>query len=126
MEAIYNWTIPAQRRPSLKLSTTMVRLSGRTREATARSHGFIYFQGSWATLNYLNAGGYTELLGIRNAGVILGNPQGGPFIYEGDQFKSVYYQTPGDTVSRGMSANGMITGEVQLSDGAHGFTAVCQ
>src|SRR3954469_505235 len=48
-----------------------------------QSHGFIYFQGAWATLNYLNAGGYTELHGISNAGVILGNPQGGPFIYEG-------------------------------------------
>ncbi len=69
---------------------------------------------------------YTELHGISNYGVILGNPQGGPFLYKNGTFKRIYYATPDDVVARGVSANGMITAEVQVNDGTYGFTAVCQ
>jgi hypothetical protein len=87
------------------------------------NHGFIYRNGSFATVDYRNnkrAG--TELVGIDNNGVIVGNVWSKSFLYKHGVFKDIF-GPHGELVSvSGISANGVITGGFN----GRGFTVNCQ
>jgi len=94
---------------------------------TASGHGVIYHNGQWATLEYPGGNG-TRLLGISNAGVIVGvgSPLIGPlvnFMYANGTFKSINIPNSSLTQVWGISAGGIITGTVDFNQG---FTAICQ
>jgi hypothetical protein len=87
------------------------------------NHGFIYRNGSFATLDYRNnkqAG--TRLVGIDTNGVIVGNVWSKSFLYKNGVFKDIF-GPHGELVSvSGISANGVITGGFN----GRGFTVKCQ
>jgi hypothetical protein len=89
-------------------------------------HGFIYRNGSIATLNYRNDKQvFTELTGIDNDGVIVGNSNHfgfTGFLYRNGVFKDIVGPHGERFEVGGISANGVITG----GDGHRGFTARCQ
>jgi len=89
----------------------------------AVDNGFIYRNGSFATLDYRNntqAG--TDLVGIDHNGVTVGNVFQHGFLYRNGVFKDIV-GPHGELVSvGGISANGVITGNI----GSHGFTVNCQ
>lgn len=98
------------------------------------SHGFIYHNGQWATLDNPSAPvGTTGLNGISNAGKIIGfnNPpaQTSAFLYENGVFKVIAVpKATGGTFANGISANGLITGDVYLNgnnSSQNGFIATC-
>ena len=92
------------------------------------SHGFIYRNGSFATVNYRGfKNTNTELMGIDNNGVIIGNAYGNGFLYKNGVFKNIIGPNGAQPVTtRGISANGVLTGDVWISGtGQHGFTANC-
>lgn len=89
----------------------------------AVDNGFIYRNGSFATLNYRNnmqAG--TELVGIDSNGVIVGNSNHSGFLYRNGVFKDIVGPHGEIVTAGGVSANGVITGGI----GSHGFTVNCQ
>jgi hypothetical protein len=90
-------------------------------------HGFIYRNGSVATLNYRNDKQVsTELTGIDNNGVVVGNHNhlgfGTGFLYRNGVFKDIFGPNGERVEVGGISANGVITGD----DGRRGFTVRCQ
>jgi hypothetical protein len=91
------------------------------------NHGFIYHDGQWATLDYPGTVVDTFLLGISNAGVIIGEaePLGPPiyFMYLNGIFKRIEVPNSSFTQVSGISANGVISGTVDFNQG---FTAICQ
>ncbi len=97
------------------------------------SHGFIYHNGQWATLDNPNATvGTTGLNGISNSGKIIGfnNPPGpNSFLYENGTFKVIAVpNATGGTYAHGISPNGMITGEAFLKGNTNSqtqFIATC-
>jgi hypothetical protein len=93
-------------------------------------HGFIYRNGSFATLNYRNnVREWTDLVGIDSNGVVLGNhiAIGGPgFLYKNGVFKDIVGPNGEGLAARGISANGVITGDLYRKTGTYGFTAKCQ
>jgi hypothetical protein len=95
----------------------------RLNDPSGVNHGFIYRNGSFATLDYGNntrAG--TQLVGIDNSGVIVGTVYSKSFLYKNGVFKDIF-GPHGELVSvGGISANGVITGNI----GSHGFTVNCQ
>jgi hypothetical protein len=98
------------------------------------SHGFIYHNGQWATLDNPNAPvGTTGLSGISNAGKIIGfnNPPAKTtaFLYENGAFKVIAVpNASGGTFANGISANGLITGDAYLNSSSSqtGFIATCK
>jgi hypothetical protein len=99
------------------------------------SHGFIYHNGHWATLDNPNAPvGTTGLNGISNAGKIIGfnNPpaKATAFLYENGVFKVIAVpNASGGTFANGISANGLITGDAYLNSNSgsqSGFIAICK
>ena len=100
-------------------------------------HGFIYHNGQWATLDYPDGTVWTELNGISNAGVIIGNTisnTGGiqtiqtAFIYEDGVFKTISVPNEPLTQVTGISARlGLISGvALDFSGATEGFTATCK
>ena len=87
-------------------------------DASEFSHGFIYRNGSFATLDYRNKAGETFLVGISKQGVIAGNFWGNGFLYKNGTFKDIVFPNGRPVIVRGISANGIITGD--------GFDATCQ
>ena len=87
-------------------------------DASEFSHGFIYRNGSFATLDYRNKAGETFLVGISKQGVIAGNFWGNGFLYKNGTFKDIVRPNGQPVIVRGISANGIITGD--------GFDATCQ
>jgi hypothetical protein len=91
------------------------------------SHGFIYRNGSFATVNYRNFQTLTYLQGIDKNGVIVGNSYASGFLYKNGVFKKIVGPHGEDPTVYGISANGVITGNIWISGtGQHGFTANCQ
>jgi hypothetical protein len=99
------------------------------------SHGFIYGGGKWTLVEYPGVNsGTTGLLGISDAGTIIGFntsiPKGIAFLYKGGKFKVIAVPNAGwSTVATGISANGWITGNVELTTNLssnHQFIAACQ
>ena len=101
----------------------------------AHLHGFVYHNGQWATLDYPSSTLQTDLLGIDNAGVIIGETSAGgffkfSFIYDNGAFKKVALPNNSHLPSvTGISlVGGRITGwvgGVSLSD-LTGFMATCK
>jgi hypothetical protein len=91
------------------------------------SHGFIYRNGSFATVNYRNLHTLTYLQGIDKNGVIVGNSYASGFLYKNGVFKKIVGPHGEDPTVYGISANGVITGNIWISGtGQHGFTVTCQ
>jgi probable HAF family extracellular repeat protein len=100
------------------------------------THGFLFSGGAWKTIDFPNVPtGTTELLGISNAGVIIGintahTPNNTYFMYKSGVFKVISDpQAAGGTMVLGIAANGLMTGDVYLTTNAssnHGFLAACQ
>jgi hypothetical protein len=96
------------------------------RSGTKHVQGFIYRSGQWATLDYPDPNTtQTWLLGISNAGVIVGYADFGPFLYANGTFKLI--QAPNATYTNvyGIAPGGLIAGYAGFSDGLHGFIATC-
>lgn len=99
-----------------------------------RNHGFILHNGDWATLDYPNSGD-TVLVGITNAGEIIGRALNGgvwvPFLYENGTFKviSVPHTVPDYQTLKSISPKqGLILGRSAVvgSTATEGFIAKCQ
>jgi hypothetical protein len=95
-------------------------------------HGFIFHNGTWATLDYPNTS-RTELLGISNAGVIVGlnhaTQQGISFMYVNGKFKTINIPNSFLTNVAAISPNGLIAGTANMTgdqSGWSGFTATCK
>jgi uncharacterized membrane protein len=89
--------------------------------------GFIYRNGSFAPVNYRNTFTHTDLVGIDNNGVIVGNWYANGFLYKNGVFKDIVGPHGEYVTARGISANGIITGDIwSKSMATHGFTATCQ
>jgi hypothetical protein len=99
-----------------------------------QSHGFIYHNGQWATLDYPNTPQYTSLIGISNAGVIFGDTfdpffqsPTTAFLYENGVFKVISAPNYGYVVTNAISLRrGLISGAGVASDGtSNPFIAKC-
>jgi probable HAF family extracellular repeat protein len=94
--------------------------------ASGAMHGFLYFNGKWATLDY-DLSPSPNLIGVSNAGVILGSN----FIYANGTFK-LLPNVPHSTWTEfyTMSPAGLITGRSWGFSGnpntPYGFTASCK
>ena len=102
------------------------------------SHGLIFHNGSWAQLDFPGVA-FTQLTGISNAGVIVGNgntsnsqfgPPTTPFLYENGAFKTISPPNTlaGSALVSGISLKrGMIVGSaLNLNNKPVGFIARCQ
>jgi len=97
------------------------------RSGTKWVQGFIYRNGQWATLDYPDPNTtQTWLVGISNAGVIVGYADFGPFLYANGAFKLIQAPNATYTYVAGIAPGGLISGYAGLSDGVHGFTATCK
>jgi hypothetical protein len=105
--------------------------------AAGADHGFIFHNGQWATLDYpgAQAPGFTNLVGITNAGKIIGNAFSATavsittFLYENGTFKviSVPNSVPGSASLRSISPKlGLILGVTDVATGSPAFIAQCQ
>jgi len=95
---------------------------------TRHVQGFIYRNGQWATLDYPDPNNaQTTLVGISNAGVIVGyNYSGVSFLYANGTFKIIQAANASYTYVYGIApGGGLIAGHAVFSDGIHGFTAIC-
>jgi len=101
---------------------------------TAAGHGFIYHGGTWAKVVFPHSGtniNGTELLGISNNNVIVGQAMSSPptsFLYSNGVFKIILAPNSSNTQVQGISGNGLITG-IAFINGAStgsGFLATCQ
>ena len=105
---------------------------GLPNDPTGTEHGFIYRNGSFATLNYRNdVRAWTDLRGIDKNGVVIGNRytiDGNGFLYRNGIFKDIVGPNGQQVTVRNISAGGIITGDTSVpgSVGPHGFTATCQ
>jgi hypothetical protein len=92
------------------------------------SHGFIYRNGAFAPLNYRKmVNSNTELTGISNNSVIVGDHYGNAFLYANGVFKDIVGPNGEQITVRNISAGEIITGDMWVpNSGAHGFTATCQ
>lgn len=86
-------------------------------------HGFIYHNGAWAKLQFPNATQSTELFGISNAGVIVGQGQAHAYMYKNGTAKEIAVPGSAETQVRAIAPGGLIAG---MSDLTHGFLASCK
>ena len=95
-------------------------------------HGFIYHSGTWAKIDFPSGGaGTTQVVGISNNNVVVGfntaNEPSTSFLYANGTFKVISVPNSFSTNVSGISANGVITGNVVYNSGSAGaFTATCQ
>jgi hypothetical protein len=95
------------------------------------THGFIYQNGQWTTVDRVVGLGNTGLNGISDSGVALGNWNwrvNVPFLYDHGVYKDVDDPAAdfGNTVVRGMSSNGLIVGDETINSVRNEFIATCQ
>jgi hypothetical protein len=105
-------------------------LGSRSLPDNAWWHGFIYNNGKWATLDF--PGKQTQLSGISNSNLIVGNTvagrdgsltETGAFMYQNGTFKRIQLPNNVPTSVRGTSANkSLIAG----FSGNTGFIATCK
>jgi hypothetical protein len=96
------------------------------------THGFIFHNNGWATLDYPNSSP-TELKGISNSGVIVGinhsTQQGLSFLYANGTFKIINIPNSFLTNVSSISPQGLIAGTANMTGdqtGWRGFTATCR
>jgi probable HAF family extracellular repeat protein len=85
-------------------------------------HGFIYHNAVWAKLQLPNAPLSTELYGISNAGVIVGQGQAHAYLYANGHAKEIMVPGSTETDVRAIAPNGLIAG---MADNKHAFVASC-
>jgi hypothetical protein len=85
-------------------------------------HGFIYHNGAWAKLQFPNAPLSTELYGISNGGVIVGQGQSHAYLYQNGTAKEIIVPGSNQTEVRAIAPGGLIAG---MGDLTHGFWAAC-
>src|SRR6266567_933892 len=85
-------------------------------------HGFIYHNGQWAKLQFPNAPLSTELFGISNGGVIVGQGQAHAYLYKSGTSKEISVPGSTQTEVRAIAPGGLIAG---MADLTHGFLASC-
>jgi probable HAF family extracellular repeat protein len=85
-------------------------------------HGFIYKNSQWATLQFPNATQSTELYGISNSNVIVGQGQAHGYMYKNGTFKEIAVPGSSETQVRAIAPGGLIAG---MADLTHGFLASC-
>ena len=98
---------------------------------TSGEHGFIFHSGSWAQVDYPGSNGQTQLVGISNASLVVGfstlQEPYVSFLYANGVFKVISVPNSFSTNVTGVSANGVISGNVVYNSGASGaFTATCK
>lgn len=99
---------------------------------TVGEHGFIYHSGTWAKIDYPSGGaGTTQVVGISNNNVVVGfntsNEPSTSFLYANGTFKVISVPNSFDTLVTGISANGVISGNVGFSSGSSSaFMATCK
>ena len=91
------------------------------------AHGYIYRNGSFATLNYRNQITSTSLVGISKNGMVVGNHYfNDGFLYVNGVFKNIWGPHGEHATVRGISANGVIAGDMFVSAmGNTSFTVTC-
>jgi len=95
-------------------------------------HGFLYHSGSWAQVDYPSRSpGNTQLVGISNANVVIGNFQRLStyisFLDANGVFENISAPNADSTNATGISGNGLISGNAAFSDGStKEFTATCK
>lgn len=95
-------------------------------------HGFIYHSGTWAKIDYPSGGaGTTQVVGISNNNVVVGfntaNEPSTSFLYANGVFKVISVPNSFSTSVSGISANGVIAGNVVYNSGSAGaFMATCK
>ena len=85
-------------------------------------HGFIYKGGQWAKLQFPNATQSTELFGISNSNVIVGQGQAHGYMYKNGTAKEISVPGFAETQVRAIAPGGLIAGMAGLT---HGFLASC-
>ena len=86
-------------------------------------HGFIYHNSAWAKLQLPNAPQSTELFGISNSGVVVGQGQAHAYVYASGTAKEIAVPGSAQTEVRAIAPNGLIAG---MGDLTHGFMASCK
>ena len=94
-------------------------------------HGFVYHAGTWAKVDYPGSNGQTQLVGISNGNVVVGfstiQEPYISFIYANGVFKTISAPNTFNTIVTGVSANGIISGNIAFnSGGSSAFTATCK
>jgi hypothetical protein len=82
-------------------------------------------------VDYPNSNGQTQLVGISNGNMVVGfstlQEPYVSFIYVNGVFRTITVPNSFDTLVTGVSANGIISGNVAFnSGGSSGFTAICK
>lgn len=95
------------------------------------SHGFAYHNGQWAQLDYPNSFGATSMMGISNAGVILGTYTAPEpplyFLVVNGTFKVLSDPAATQIAFDAISPNGLLVGGETLTDGtSKAFIATCK
>jgi hypothetical protein len=95
------------------------------------THGFIYQNGQWTTVDNVVGLGNTSLSGITDSGVAVGNwnfRENVPFLYDHGVFNDLDDPAAdfGNTVARGMSSTGLIVGYETINSVQSDFIATCQ
>ena len=97
----------------------------------SNTHGFIFHNNAWATLDYPN-NSPTDLKGVSNGGVIVGinhsTQQGVSFLYTNGKFKIINIPNSFLTNVSSISPGGLIAGTANMTGdqtGWRGFTATC-
>lgn len=95
-------------------------------------HGFVFYNGSWAKVDYPGSTGTTQALGISDAGVVLGmntaNEPSTYFIDESGTFKVINDSTATSFTVNAMAPNGEIVGVETLmgKTTSNSFIATCK
>lgn len=96
------------------------------------SHGFVFYNGKWAKVNFPGAAGTTQALGISDTGVVLGvytaNEPYTYFLDESGTFKVISDSSASSFVVNAMAPNGLIVGVETLSgkSTSNNFIASCK
>ena len=97
---------------------------------TAGEHGFLFHGGTWAKVDYPGSNGQTQLVGISNGNVVVGfstlQEPSVSFIYANGVFKVVSVPNSFSTLVTGVSANGVISGNVAFTSSSSAFIATCK
>ena len=106
-------------------------VAGSFSDSTGGQHGFIYHTGTWAKVDFPNSNGQTQLVGISNNNVVVGfstlQEPYVSFIYANGVFKTISAPNTFNTIVTGVSANGIISGNVVFNaGGSSAFTATCK
>lgn len=93
-------------------------------------HGFVYYKGQWATVDYPGSNGTTQALGISDAGVILAvTTANEPYTYfldESGTFKVISDSSSSSFEVDGIGPSGLIIGSESLPNGStNQFIARC-